>query len=227
MFFGYSKPTTDDNKQQPPAARCAAWCKRDDEQRRSLNFPRPSLCSCEFLERYWNKGRGLTHSLWSLLVVIVPLGSGIATCCTVQCDNSPCSSVLLCSMISLRSAAMPPFTTAYVTPLAGHPIPGGEPMGQTVHHYGEISAVATPPSPPQLPPPPMHVQQLIEQQMQEELRKDAKRAANRRSASTCRARKKVSAVVSSLIRRPDASPRLKFRAMNTLGCTDSFCADSR
>lgn len=37
---------------------------------------------------------------------------------------------------------------------------------------------------------PMHVQQLMEQQVQEELRKSAKRAANRRSASTCRARKK-------------------------------------
>lgn len=38
--------------------------------------------------------------------------------------------------------------------------------------------------------PSVHMQQLMEQQAAEELRKSAKRAANRRSASTCRARKK-------------------------------------
>lgn len=37
---------------------------------------------------------------------------------------------------------------------------------------------------------PVHVQRLVEQQVQEEMRKSAKRAANRRSATTCRARKR-------------------------------------
>ena len=40
------------------------------------------------------------------------------------------------------------------------------------------------------PAPSVHMQQLMEQQAAEEMRKSAKRAANRRSASTCRARKK-------------------------------------
>lgn len=54
-------------------------------------------------------------------------------------------------------------------------------MPATAHHYAGLA----------VQPPPLHVQQLMDQQIQEELRKNAKRAANRRSASTCRARKKV------------------------------------
>lgn len=44
--------------------------------------------------------------------------------------------------------------------------------------------------PYEVAPPNVHVQHIMEQQVAEELRKNAKRAANRRSASTCRARKK-------------------------------------
>lgn len=79
---------------------------------------------------------------------------------------------------------------------------------------------------PAAPPPPhpnMRVQQLVEQQIQEELRKNAKRAANRRSASTCRARKKVTAGMSSMVSCPDASSTDSELCCNdTLGFTGGF-----
>lgn len=57
-----------------------------------------------------------------------------------------------------------------------HPYLQQQPHHQHAH-YAEVGV-------------PVQVQQLIEQQAHEELRKSVKRTANRRSASTCRARKK-------------------------------------
>ncbi|CAN0183156.1 unnamed protein product, partial [Ascophyllum nodosum] len=55
-------------------------------------------------------------------------------------------------------------------------------------HYQAVVAVAA--AATVAPAPSVHMQQLMEQQAAEEMRKSAKRAANRRSASTCRVRKK-------------------------------------
>lgn len=74
-------------------------------------------------------------------------------------------------------AARPPVVGYHHHAALHHP-------NSTPHYQGhspyEVAAVV----------PTAHMQHLVEQQAAEEMRKSAKRAANRRSASTCRARKK-------------------------------------